>query len=243
MSSVIFGSRLKDFEHGSFIRAMIHNHANSIYQFIVIDFELKKGEAATVLERILLRIEALHKSAEQFQSVLKETYLREDLQELISSDMKKKDQVRLLNGAEISRNELLKLFYYAEENGYTFSFFVRDAERTSFLDKTMPKIIYINEDGNAQHVGETDLSDGQMKHLVDERQSLIIWLLEKEDTWHCFLQTMKGLKGKESGKMGTVPHIHYLSNSFGISKEDLLNKIKNEGEYMTTKVHMPLTDM
>lgn len=242
MSSFIFGSRLKDFEHGSFIRAMIHNHANSLFQFMIFDFESKKGEATTLLERIILRNEALHQSAKAFQSLIDETNLRANLKELVSSDLKKKDQVRILNGTEISRSELLKLFYYAEEIGYTFSFFLRDAEQTDFLDKTMPKIIYL-DDGKTQHVGETDLSDGQMKHLVDQRQSLIVWLLEKEDTWHCFLQTIKGLKGKESGKMGGLPHIHYLSNSFGISKDALLNKIKNEGEYVTTKVHIPLNDM
>jgi hypothetical protein len=107
----------------------------------------------------------------------------------------------------------------------------------------MPKIIILDDDGNTQHVGKTDLSDGQMKHLVDQRQSLIVWLLEKDDIWHCFLQTVKGLKGKEAGTMGSQPHIHYLSNSFGISKEVLLKKIKNEGEYVTTKVHIPLADM
>lgn len=241
--SVIFGSRLNDFEHGSFIRAMINNHANSLFQFMIIDFESKKGEKATLIEHKLLRIESLHQSAKSFQSLIEGTNLRAELQELISSELKKKDQVRILNGIEISRNELLKLFYHAEEIGYTFSFFLRDAEQTSFLDKTMPKIIYLDGDKKTQHIGETDLSDGQMKHLIDQRQSLIVWLLEKEDTWHCFLQTIKGLKGKEGGKMGCRPHIHYLSNTFGFSKDALLNKIKNEGEYVTTKVHIPLNDM
>lgn len=243
MSSFIFGSRLKDFEHGSFIRAMIHNHANSLFQFMIIDFESKKGEAATLLESNILRIEALHQSAKSFQSLINDTNLRADLQELVSADLKKKDQIRILNGMEISRSELLKLFYYAEEIGYTFSFFLRDAERTVFLDKTMPEIIFIDEEGKTQHFGETDLSDGQMKHLIDQRQSLIVWLFEKKDTWHCFLQTIKGLKGKEGGQMGSRPHIHYISNSFGISKDELLSKIKNEGEYVTTKVHIPLNDM
>lgn len=241
--SYIFGSRLKDFEHGSFIKAMILNHADSLFQFIMIDFESKKGKAATLLEQNILRIEALHQSAKHFQSIIEETDLRANLRELVSTDLKKKDQIHILKGVEISRNELLRLFYYAEEIGYTFSFFLRDAKRTSFLDKMMPEIIYLDEAGNTQHVGETDLSDGQMKHLVDQRQSLIVWLLEKDDTWHCFLQTIKGLKGKEGGKMGSLSHIHYMSNSFGISKDELLNKINREGEYVTTKVHIPLSDM
>lgn len=243
MSSFIFESRLKDFEHGSFIRAMIHNHANSLFQFMIIDFESKKGEVATILECNILRIEALHQYAQSFQALIEETNLRTDLRELVSSNLKKKDQMRILNGMEISRSELLKLFYYAEKIGYTFSFFLRDAERAVFLDKTMPEIIFIDEEGKTQHFGETDLSDGQMKHLVDKRQSLIVWLFEKEDTWHCFLQPIKGLKGKEGGKMGSRPHIHYLSNSFGFSKDGLLSKIKNEGEYVTTNVHIPLSDM
>lgn len=239
----LFGSRLKDFEHGSFVKAMIENHANSLFQFLIIDFESKKGEAATILERNILRKESLRQSAQSFQTIIEETNLRTDLRELLSSNLKKKDQVRILNGCEISRSELLRLFYYAEEIGYTFSFFLRDAERTDFLDKMLPEIIYLDEEGNPQHVGETDLSVGQMKHLVDQRQSLIVWLLEKEDTWHCFLQTIKGLKGKEGGRMGSRPHIHYISDSFGISKDELLNKIKSESEYVTTKVHIPLNDM
>ncbi len=241
--SFIFGSRMEDFEHGSFVRAMIQNHADSLFQFMVVDFESKEGETATLIERKLLRIEALRQSAISFQSLIEEVDVRLELRELVSSELKKKDQVRILNGIELSRNELLKLFYYAEEIGYTFSFFIRDAERTVFLDKTMPKIIFFDEDGKPQYVGETDLSEGQMKHLVENRQSLIVWLLEKDNIWHCFLQTIKGLKGKESSKMGTVPHIHYLSSSFGITKEELLKKIKNDGEYMASKVHIPISDM
>lgn len=241
--SFIFGSRMEDFEHGSFVRAMIQNQAHSLFQFMVVDFESKKGETATLIERKLLRIDALRQSAISFQSLIEEADVRVELRELVSSELKKKDQVRILNGIELSRNELLKLFYYAEEIGYTFSFFIREAERTVFLDKTMPKIIFLDEYSKPQYVGETDLSEGQMNHLIENRQSLIVWLLEKDNTWHCFLQTIKGLKGKERGKMGTVPHIHYLSDSFGISKEVLLSKIKNEGEYVTTKVHIPLSDM
>ena len=59
--------------------------------------------------------------------------------------------------------------------------------------------------------------------------------------WHAFIRTFQGLKGKESGTLGSVPHIHYYSNKNGTSKADLVDMIK-KGNYPTAKVHIPLID-
>lgn len=40
-------------------------------------------------------------------------------------------------------------------------------------------------------------------------------------------------------KQGCRPHLHYLSDSFGISKEDLI-EMEKMGKYPNTPVHIPL---
>lgn len=75
--------------------------------------------------------------------------------------------------------------------------------------------------------------------LTEPQLSSLFNFAENGIHWHCFLQTYKGLKGMESGVQGSRPHLHYLSDSFGISKDDLVKMIKM-GKYPNTPVHIPL---
>lgn len=87
--------------------------------------------------------------------------------------------------------------------------------------------------------GETTLTEGQMRTIINQADVLIVRIFDNGSHWHCFLQTYKGLKGMESGVQGSRPHLHYLSDSFGISKADLVKMIKI-GRYPNTPVHIPL---
>ena len=239
---MIFGKKMEDIEQGSFVKAMIDNHAQAIYPCMCLDFETQNKREMTLLERNVMMIHCLYESGQTFQSIIEATELRPELKKLINNNLKKKQQIVLLKGQKIIRNELLKLFYEAEEQGYLFSSFIREKKQNSVADNDLPSFIYLDEDGKLQHIGETSLSDGQMKQLIDQREVLIARIIEKENHWHCFLQTYKGLKGLEGGDQGKVPHIHYISDSFGISKDKIVEQIKN-GEYPSTKVHIPLTDL
>lgn len=238
---MIFGKKMEDIEQGSFIKTMIDNHAQAIYPCMCFDFETRNKRKMTLIEQREMMKYCIVKSGEMFQSIIKATELRPEFKKLLNENLKKKEQVALLKGQKITKMELLKLFYEAEEQGYLFTNFIREKKQNSVADDDLPSFIYLDEDGKLQHFGETSLSDGQMKQLIDQREVLIARIIEKDNHWHCFLQTFKGLKDLEGGDQGKVPHIHYISDSFGISKDKIAEQIKN-GEYPSTKVHIPLID-
>ena len=80
-----------------------------------------------------------------------------------------------------------------------------------------------------------------MKQVVEQADVLIARILDNDEHWHCFLQTFKGLKGQEAGLQGSQPHLHYISDSFGISRNSLVEMLR-KGEYPSTPVHIPLKE-
>lgn len=66
-------------------------------------------------------------------------------------------------------------------------------------------------------------------------------MLDNGTQWHAFIRTFTGLKGKEHGAQGSIPHIHYYSNKNGTSRDVFVNMIKN-GNHPSAKVHLPLIE-
>ena len=62
-------------------------------------------------------------------------------------------------------------------------------------------------------------------------------IYHRNEHWHCFYFTFKGLAGLESGMMGAKPHYHYISDKSGISREEL-NKRISECDMPSSKVHI-----
>jgi hypothetical protein len=54
----------------------------------------------------------------------------------------------------------------------------------------------------------------------------VVKILERDDEWHCFFITYNSLRGDESWKQGQ-PHFHYISDKFGISKEELIKQLRS----------------
>lgn len=84
------------------------------------------------------------------------------------------------------------------------------------------------------------MSDGQLKHAIKFRKVIVAKVLDKGDEWHCFYLTFKSIAGEESWKNGQ-PHYHYLSDKWGISREELVRQIKSD-KYPSTSVHIDLLD-
>lgn len=106
----------------------------------------------------------------------------------------------------------------------------------------LPKFAYLNDDGSVEKIGGEKLTDGEVKAMIEQANVLIVRILEKDGHWHCFLQTFKGLKGKEAGKEGGRSHIHYISDKFcNLTFDDLKGMVK-KGNYPSTPVHIPIVD-
>jgi hypothetical protein len=154
------------------------------------------------------------------------------------SSASKKEQVQLLKGQSFTSDQLVAYIIKAwTDFGFTFSQYRAEHHHNGLDIDELPTVIDAN--GTAvETVGETSLTDGQLKHAVIYRQVIISKFLDNGNDWHCFFTTYKSLRGDESWGL----HYHYISNKFGITREKVVSELKNKNYNLGTLPHIPLTD-
>jgi hypothetical protein len=153
----------------------------------------------------------------------------------------KKDQVRLMKEQSITPDQLIAFIFKAwNEFGFTFTTFSAEHYHNGLNTADLPKLIHVKGDA-VEKIGSTSLSDGQMKQLVEHRKVTVTKLLEKGDEWHCLFVTYKSLRGEESWK-GGQPHLHYISDKFGIPRETVINDLKSKYYSLNTLPHIDLLE-
>ena len=111
-----------------------------------------------------------------------------------------------------------------DNHGYTFSNYT--IRHIKGIDASqLPKFAYIEENDELTIIGDTALTPNQIKFAIRNQHRVIIRFLDKGNTWHCFFQTMKGITGNE---IGNNSHIHYISNAWNISREEVLYELGKE---------------
>jgi hypothetical protein len=156
------------------------------------------------------------------------------------SNKKKSSQIKLLKNMKISSFELHSLFFISyEEFGYLYSSYLFETIPNGIEINKLPIAAHINEDGNLDIIGETDISNNEIKRIISHKKTFISHFIEKEDIWHCFFGEYDGIYGKEKWNSGT-PHLHYISSSFNINKEDFIESMK-KGNYKSSSIHIELT--
>ena len=152
---------------------------------------------------------------------------------------RKKDQISLLKEMSLNTDELMSLIFIAHnEFGYLYSKYLFENLPAGLEGKKLPKLFHIKEDGTIEKVGETDLTDGELKNVIEHRKVIVSHFFEQDDFWHCFFLTYNSIGGKENWKNGQA-HFHYISSSFGISKADFVESMRN-GKYKSTSIHIDL---
>lgn len=232
---------MDNMENVSFRKAIINFHTSTIHSLLKEIAEKDKRCPAKPDDAILGYV-AFMKAVSNYDKIVDTVMVPEPFASVLDKDMSKKEQVRVLKGAELSDNQLLAVFNYAETKGYTFSNYRYEGAPKNITDKDeLPSFMRKKDDGSIEYIGNTTLTEGQMRTIIDQAEVLIVRLFDNGKHWHCFLQTFRGLKGQESGEQGKRPHLHYLSDSFGIKKEDLISMVKR-GKYPQTPIHIPLID-
>jgi Zn-finger nucleic acid-binding protein len=94
-----------------------------------------------------------------------------------------------------------------------------------FSEKQTPNCFLKKDNGEIETIGKTDMSDGELKALLEQRKVVQARIYHRNEHWHCFYFMFKGLAGLESGMMGAKPHYHYISDKSGISREELNKRI------------------
>lgn len=159
---------------------------------------------------------------------------------LLLSDNNKNKQESLLKKVSLSPNILSAFIFEAyKKHGFQFSEYKSETLPKGFDSAKMPFAFNI-ENENVKKYGETTLSDGQLKQVIDQRKVIVAKFLDDGVNWHCFIVTYKSLRGEEAWKEGQ-PHYHYVSNKFNIKKEEVIQQIQN-GKYPKTSVHIRLLE-
>lgn len=232
-----FANEMDEVENVSYRDTMIKFHASSTAPVLKAYLDRDKKCRLPYNDDIVYRAASI--IAEKTYENLTKCSFDSCFESLFKKELSKKEQIRLLKGAQLTETQLFSLFNFAEECGYRFSHYKWQGDPKSVKEEKLPSFIHMKDDGSIEYIGETTLTEGQMRTIINQADVLIVSIFDNGSHWHCFLQTYKGLKGMESGVQGSRPHLHYLSDSFGISKADLVKMIKI-GRYPNTPVHIPL---
>ena len=171
---------------------------------------------------------------------IKKTKVPDNLKNLFSAN-KKKDQVKLLKGLTITSDILIAFLFYAwEEQGYSFSQYKGEHQRKGLNKKELPTVVYV-EDDKVERIGESDLSDGQLKQAIQQRTVVVAKFLDKGEEWHCLFATYNSFKGEENWQNGQ-PHFHYISNKFGIPREKVVESLKSRYYKLGSLPHVNISD-
>jgi hypothetical protein len=153
----------------------------------------------------------------------------------------KKEQVKLLKGQSITPDQLLAFLFRAHtEFGFSFSQYIGEHNHKGLDVSQMPIVVEI-KDNEVRKVGKTTLSDGQLKHAVDQRKVIVSKFLDNGKEWHCLFLTYDSIKGKETWKNGQ-PHYHYISDKFGIPREKVVEQLKSNNYSLGSLPHIDLLD-
>lgn len=153
----------------------------------------------------------------------------------------KNNQVKLLKGLSISPDQFIAFIFKARlEHGFLYSTYSAEHHHKGLDLKDLPKVIEVREDG-VRKIGETTLTDGQLKQVVEHRKVIVSKFLDKGKEWHCLFLTYDSLRGKEAWKDGQ-PHYHYISDKFGIPRSKVVEELKNNKYHLGNLPHIDLIE-
>ncbi len=187
---------------------------------------------------------AIKHSDKDWQKNRKETLaipIPDEIKKLLKSK-RKKEQIQLLKNFKVTSAELMAYTFYAfQYEGYLLTQIVGEHDPIGTDTSQKPRMIHV-EGEKVTSVGKTNLTKGQLKHIVNHQIKTVARILEKDDEWHCFFITYGSLRGDESWKDGQ-PHFHYISDKFGISKEVLIEQLRSREYKLGNLPHIDLIGM
>lgn len=155
---------------------------------------------------------------------------------LSDNNLSKQEQENTLKGEVISPIEMQSLFIQAYNNfNYSYSHYHFDFVNTKKENYKLPNIFNYSNN-KLTKIGETNLTDSELKQMINQRNSVIVHFLDNGEHWHCLFMTYRSLSGKETWK-DEKSHYHYLSDKWNIKRDDAINQF-NSKKYPSTKVHI-----
>lgn len=204
----------------------------------ILKLKLPQDASVESLERVAYK-NALKDWDEEYKEIIS-TEIPKNFISLLTSESKD-EQIKLLKGQTLTTPILFSLIYKAySEFGFTYSSYSGEQFHKGLDRSLLPKFATLNRDsGEVKKVGDTSLTDGQIKQAIQQRKRTISKFLDNGSTWHCFIITYDSIGGEERAHRQT--HFHYFSDKWTIPREEAVKKIKT-GNYPSSKVHIDLLD-
>lgn len=197
-----------------------------------------RGNSSIEIPDKMIKTFVLGKVDDLISDILDKTTHNDNLWKLLSIDeLSYKEQNALLKNQVLSPSDLLWLNKDAQDLGYLLDIFHEEKYPAKFQEKQTPICFQEKENGEIETIGNTNMTDGEMRALLEQRKVVQARIYHRNERWHCFYFTFKGLAGLESGLMGAKPHYHYLSDKSGIMREEL-NKRIADCDMPSSKVHI-----
>jgi len=150
----------------------------------------------------------------------------------------KKEQIKQLKGLHLNTEQLYSFIFYAFENfGYKLSQYKAKHHHKGLDVSKLPRMIHIQDNNEVKSIGETELSKGQLRNVVENRKVTISKFLDNGDNWHCFFVTFNSLKGKEKHNNGQ-PHFHYISDKWNIERKEVVKQLTSEKYSLPSLPHI-----
>lgn len=198
------------------------NNLNSIDEQTESFFKKKAfDEVMELINSILIN----HKCPTAIETLLK--------QELLP----KRQQEKLLKDISLTGDDIVCIMDKAQQLGYLLDIYKFEVLPDRYKEKKKPLCFHLRDDNTIEVIGETDMTEGEMKALLKERKIIIVRLFHNDEHWHCFYHTLRGIAGEEPGILGSKPHWHYISDKFGFTRDELVERFRR-GDAPSSKSHI-----
>lgn len=215
-----------------------YNHAYVVARTFMQVASYKK-DLSNIDERYFFEF-ALEQTKENNDRIQYSTYPQAGLQQILAHhEWDKHQQKKLWEGVVLSATDIWWFNWLAQEIGYLLDVFHIEIIPRVFQEKKLPMCFTQENDGRFRKIGTTDLSEGEMRGILEQRKVLQMRVYHRESIWHCFYFTHRGLAGKEPGTYGSVPHYHYISDKFGIPLVNLKKRF-SEGKMPSSEIHIQI---
>ncbi len=154
----------------------------------------------------------------------------------IFQGLKKKQEQELFRDLLITPEMFMALLIYAGNNhSYLYSFYSIKHYPKGTSKTDVPRFAYKDdEQGKIFSTDDTTLSEGQVKSIIGQTGTTIVKFLDNGTRWHCFFLTYKRIAGMERDH---APHMHYLSSSWGFTREEAFSELKKKSHNINS-VHV-----
>lgn len=172
----------------------------------------------------------------KYQQLIYSVELPESLFDIFKSEKKKKHEKAFRN-VHLTMDKLL-CFYFKAFDLYncTYSKYLFINKIDEEVENKMPKMALINNDSTIKKYGKSELSDGQIRHHIQQQKCMRVDILDNGYKWYCFYWTWNAISGKESSKH-FEEHIHYIDYTWELSREYVLGQL-NSKRYSLSGIHI-----